>query len=212
MNVEQLLNHSRLRLTKMGLGGLIDAVLLDYLNTAYTSYVGLMKGVSDEEDVTVVAGATEITLPDYVLKIKSAQLSDGTFVDVINRSDTRVSEFNKEFGKAGEVRKVLVGTKGRVCKVAYSPETDTVITFDVDRLPATDLVDTTDIPDDLLPNKHVDLIDSVIAQVLGSHPDPSVRQQKDEFEGRFAANASISRKEKERFKSKVVREVVYGGL
>ena len=212
MTTGDLLNHLRMRLASMGLTVLIDPVLIMYLDNAYSLFVKEMGGVSDEEEITVGAEDTEFVVPDYVLKVKSAGLADGSFPQIINRGDTKLSEFNTMFGKTGEIRYILIGTKKGIAKIAYSPVVDTVLTLDVDRLPVAPLVETTDTVNDVPKLFQLDVVDLAVAQVLGINPDPKIRAQAPGFEARGYAKAREARDVKAREQSKVVREVAYGGI
>ena len=212
MNVGDLLNHTRMKLTSMGLSGLVDKVLISYADDAYNKFVGELEGVSDEEEIEVIAGATEVELPEYVLKIKSAQLSDGSFINVYNRSDTMVNDFNRQFGKEGEITSILIGTKPNAFKVAGSPVEDTTITLDVDRLPRKALAGKSDSLSDVSVKWQLELMDMIVARVLMNSPDADLRAQAPGFESRFYKAARDARSEKSRSSSKVVRMVEYGGL
>ncbi len=212
MTTGDLLNHLRMRLATMGLTNLFDAVLITYLDNAYSLFVKEMGGVSDEEEITVLAGDSEVATPDYILKFKAAQLPDTTFPKIINRGDARTGEFNELYGKPGEIKYVLIGTKKNTAKVAYSPLVDTIITFDVDRLPKTPIALIADPVDDVPKTYQLDIVDLAVAQVLGINPDPKIRAQAPGFEARGYAKAHEARDQKAREQSKVVREVAYGGI
>lgn len=209
MTTGELLNHLRLKLTVMGLPLLVDAPLISFINNAYVSFVSAMGGVPDEETLTVPANATEVAIPAYVLKIKSAQRADGDFVEVLNRADTRQKNF---IGVPGELKYLIVGTKAGYAKVAYAPLVDTVITIDVDRLPKATLANKTDQLPDVSATWQLDLLDSAVEQVMRMNPDPAIRNRALDFKATFLASAAMARKEKDRIKSKQVRTVRYGGL
>lgn len=212
MNVGDLLNHVRMRLVKLGLSIPFESLLISYLDNAYKSFVNGMQGVPDEETVNLLVGDTELVLPGYVLKVKSAERSDGETVEVVNRSDTRNSQKHIDFTRQGDVRYLMIGTKPNIAKVAYIPQVNTTLHLDVDRLPKTSLNDKNDAVDDVGDVWQLSLVDGVMAMLLKNELDPVLAKKGESFEADFTVAFTKARSEKTRAKSKVTRVVSYGGL
>lgn len=212
MNTGDLLNHLRMRLTTMGLIPPIDPILITYLNNAYTLFVKEMGGVSDELQVVLAAGATEFTIPDYVLKLKAVTIPDQEPPTILNRADARALEFENMYGKTGEITYLLIGTKKGVGKVAYSPVAETTMTFDIDRLPTVELTTTSSSVDDVHHLYQLDLLHLAVAQVLSHSVDAKLRAQAADFERAGYIKAREAKDQKAREQSKTVREVAYGGI
>jgi hypothetical protein len=210
MLVSDLLPHFRVKLVELGRPIPFEPLLISYLNNAYQLFVNGIEGVADELEVAVLANDVEIDLPSSILKIKSAQNAAGDFIEVINRGDTRVKGIT--FGTPGEIRYLLLGAKANAAKVADSPEADTTISLDVDRLPLTPLTLVTDNPVDVAAKWHLNLVDGALARALQGTPDPQLNRLAKEFESNFAYAINSARKEKSRAKSKITRTVRYGGI
>lgn len=216
----ELLNHLRMKLTSLGLPLPFDQLLLTYIDNAYKGFVNGMGGVADEYDLTVPANTMEVTLPTYVLKIKSAERADGKFVDVINRADTRQEVTAKygsgqqgiRFGVPGEIRFLMIGTKPNVAKVASTPTVDTQLIIDIDRLPVAPLAALTDVVTDVGDVWQLNILDGAVASVMRNNPDPNVRAQAGAYDTMMAEAYGKARKEKQRAKSKLTRVVRYGGI
>lgn len=87
MNFRELINLTSLELNLAGAGDkAIEPVMVSYLNLGYKIFVEEMGNKDDVLDFDLAEGESEITLPAYVLKIKSATL-DNTELGIINRDD-----------------------------------------------------------------------------------------------------------------------------
>lgn len=207
-----LLNHLRLRLRVMGLPTMLDELLLVYIDNAYKSFVAAMEGVPDEETLTVLATTTTIALPDYILKIKAAEDADGKDVMIVNRGDTKGTDLRKRMSLQGDISHLVIGTKPNIAHPAYIPEVDTELLLDIDRMPKVSVIDPTADLADVDDLYQLDLLDGAVAEVLKINPDPNLRAEAGEYEGRMLAKAAVARKAKARSKSKRTRVVRYNGL
>lgn len=213
MTVGDLLKHLRMRLTALGVAIPFEPVLIAYIDDAYRAFVNGMDGVADEITLTVPAGSIEIALPTYILRIKSAQRnSDAADVEVINRADTRNKELKIAFGTPGPIKYLMIGTKPNVAKVAFSPETNTDITLDVDRLPVAPLTTAADTLDDVPSSWHLRMLDHAVAAALFNSTNEALRRKVGDYISMFESSVARARREKGRAKSKMMRVVNYGGL
>lgn len=212
MNTGDLLNHLRMRLTMMGEVPPIDPILITYLNEAYNTFVGEMGGVSDELVVDLQAGATEFPIPDYVLKLKAVHAPNQGPPKIINRAEATTQGFEQMFGKLGEIRYILLGSKRGVGKLAGSPTVDTTLTFDVDRLPVDELTTSASTLDDVHPLYQMDLLHLAVAQALSHSADVKRRSQAESFEMVGRVKARAARDQKSREQSTLTREIAYGGI
>lgn len=219
MTLSGLLDHLRMRLFSMGIQAPFDPLLITYIDNAYKSFVNGIGGVPDEEIIEVVAGTDTVTIPSYVLKIKSAALDDGTFIQVVNRADTRLDTTTKygaekqgiKFGESGEIRYLMIGVKRGEARVAGVPLVNTNVVLDVDRIPKTTLTSLSDTTGDVGDVWQLNMLDGAIAMSMRNHENANVRAQSAAFDASFNASIQAARKEQARAKSKVNRIVRYGG-
>lgn len=194
-----------------GMPAHVDEVLTSYLRNAYQAFVSDIDGVPDEEEIDVSIGDDEITLPSYVLKIKSAQLSDGTFLTVLNRSDARNKNLNARVGTPGELRYLIIGSTPNLARLAGQPVKADTITLDVDRLPKQKLaIGTTEIPD-VSDVYQLDVVAYALAQIMLLNYDARINQMAQQQFAKYQAAVSDARKAKARAASKKTRIVNYGG-
>lgn len=212
MNAGELLNHLRGRAVSMGLTPPPEFVLLFHLNNAYHAFVAALGGVPDELEVEVEANSNEVELPEYVLKIKSAQRADHTFVEVISRADSRINRFDSKVDIPGEIEMLMVGTRPNYGRVACRPTVATPLFIDVDRLPVAALQKETDKLPDVAPLWQASLLDGALSQIMRTDADSNIRAQSAGFEAVFRDACVTARREKERAKSKAARVIAYGGL
>jgi len=210
MTAGELLNHFNMKTSSMGLPRVLEGVALDYLNDAYRLFVAGIDGVPDEEEIALEIGETEIVLPPYVLKVRSAIRADGRFIKIVNRLDTETTTAVVDSG-LGAIKYFMLGAKQGVMRVVESPIAAETVLLDVDRLPRA-LLTATSALSDIAELRQLGLADKMVAHAMMLNPDPKIRSQADGFELRFTAGIIGARKEKSRVKSKPARLMAYGGI
>lgn len=207
-----------------------DEVYL-YMDDAYKMFVRNTGGIADETSaltlVPVVAGQAYAEVDPRILKIRLATLlSDNTNLKIINSEDA-ASLMQFDYGQLrpvnpntpGRVTHLVVGVErnAKAGKVRWvqKPVVDDMVQMTVMRLPLKKITEEEqDFEfDEIMEEHHQHLLAWMKHRAYGKQDAESFdRGKRDDYEAEFVRYCKKATEEADRYKSKPVRTVTYGGI